>query len=696
MKGALAALTAGKLKTVGAVLLALSLIGTGLLAGALVADPPQPAAKEPDRPTQTTAPSPAGDRKEMTVTGGVIGADGRPVAEAVVAVVGRSRRQYRSGDPKADRMQLLGEGKADAQGRFRFLAQRTSSAHFWEVYAVAAAKGHALGWLRLSPDAEQPQAVLKLPPEQVFRGRLVDLQGVPAAGVKVAVSWVGSVVHGESLGVSLADLPGQSALWPAPGTTDEKGRFVLRGLNRDQGAWLTCSGDRFATQSIEVRPVGKPRAGQRTLSMDVGGYIAEHTRGPDEKGQPEEPTITLAAAQVLEGRVVYADTGKPAAKATVLGASTDADGRFRIPLTTTKAVTVAVYAPPGTPYLNTYRRVEWPRGAVKHQVEIQLPRGVLVRGKVTEARDGAPVAGACVQFWPGWWDNPNPRPNVITGWQTCELTQADGTFQIAVLPGPGHLLFQGPTPDFIHEEIGSETIDSGRPGGSRYYPDAVVKLDLPARGDPKELAVTLRRGVTVRGRLLGADGKPVAKAVLLHRLHIYHDLSWHFSTEARDGVFEVHGLDPARAYPVYFLDAEHQWGAAVTLSGKQAGQEVTVRLVPCGKATARYLNAKGEPLANYRVSPDIVITPVGPDPRDPTGKAKLASDRGSLTNLDRHNYWDKVKTDDAGRVTFPALIPGATYHLDRWEKNNWVPHKEFTVEAGATIDLGDVTITRGE
>jgi hypothetical protein len=323
---------------------------------------------------------------------------------------------------------------------------------------------------------------------------------------------------------------------------------------------------------------------------------------------------------------------------------------------------------------------------------------VLLRGKVTEKGSGKPVAGACVEYWPLVIDNPNLLKNVITGWQKRELTKEDGTFRIAVLPGPGHLLFQGPTPDYVHAEIAGEVVYSGRAGGRRLYPDAAVKIDVPAKGDVKELSVTLRRGVTVRCKLVGPDGKPVARAVVLNRLHVYHDLGWHFATEARDGVYEVHGLDPEKSVPIIFLDAVNQCGAVAEISGKQAGEEVTVKLAPCGKAKARYLDGRGTPVTDSRVSPDVVVTPgrSGEYRRDDAKEGELLADEGSLVNLDRHNYWDKVKTDAEGRVTFPALVPGATYRVGRWEKDHWVLHKEFTVESGKTIDLGNVRIDKGE
>jgi len=316
---------------------------------------------------------------------------------------------------------------------------------------------------------------------------------------------------------------------------------------------------------------------------------------------------------------------------------------------------------------------------------------------VTEAGSGRPVAGAGIQFRPGGGDGPGGVRQHLTGFDRIELTGADGRFAMAVPPGPGYLLIQGPTPDYIHEELDSELMYYGRRGGTRLYPDAAVRLNLPAKGEPGELAVTLRRGATVRGRLVGPDGRPVARAVMLHRLHVYHDLSWHFADEARAGVFEVHGLDPEKAVPVYFLDPATQSGAVVSLSGKQAGQELTVTLAPCGGATARYVDGRGKPVADYQAAPDIVVTPgrltwMSGDGNKPGPRA----DEGWLMNLDPQDYGERLKTDAEGRITFPALIPGATYRLGRWDSDRWRLHQEFRAESGKTIDLGDVVINKPE
>jgi hypothetical protein len=464
----------------------------------------------------------------------------------------------------------------------------------------------------------------------------------------------------------------------------------LRGLDRQQTISLRAASERFGLQSFDVRPVGQPRAERTVHGIDAGGYMNVNKVGPD-PGQAEEPTFTLAPGRVLEGRVLYADTGKPATGARVLGALTDAAGRFQVPTAGPAEQTVLVYAPRGSPYLAVHRRVRWPRGVLRHEIEIRLPRGVLVRGKVTDAATGAPVAGASVQYH-ARDDNRNLPRNAITGYDRLELSDADGAFRIAVAPGPGHLLFQGPTPDYVHVEVDSDVVRSGRAGGERLYPDAALKLDVPAGGGVPELSVRLRRGVTVRGRLVGPDGKPVPRAMVLHRLYVWVDLGWHFPTEARDGVFAVPGLAPEQTVPVFFLDPVNQCGAVARLSGKQAGQEVTVRLEPCGKATARYLDGRGKPLAGAHYSPEIIITPGRPLNGMGRADGALAADEAAVVNLDRHNYWDKVKTDAQGRVTFPALIPGATYRVRRFEGDFWAPHKEFVAQSGKTLDLGDVPV----
>src|SRR5207253_293409 len=64
----------------------------------------------------------------------------------------------------------------------------------------------------------------------------------------------------------------------------------------------------------------------------------------------------------------------------------------------------------------------------------------------------------------------------------------------------------------------------------------------------------------------------------------------------------------AATYRVSFLDAASGWGSTRELSAKQAGDApVTVRPAPCGSARARFLDARGRPLADFH--PGLFLDP---------------------------------------------------------------------------------------
>jgi RNA polymerase sigma factor (sigma-70 family) len=670
MRSSLQAATAGTRKAIAAVLLAVTLLAAG--AGWFAWREPAPPADEPLRAGEAPKPAPekrpaeavAADKNEWTISGRIL-ADGKPVAEAEVAVVSLG------GVFAANDYQVLKKATTDREGRFRLTVPRQSRG---ETFLLAGKSGHAFGQQILKPAMRHQETTLALPAEQRFHGRLLDLQGQPAAGVKVAVTRIG-----DRDDLSLFGPPDEVPLWPKPATSDADGRFSIAGLPRDQEVLLQVPGDeRFAWQHLP-------------LAANNGD---------------KERTWTLSPARLLQGTVVGEDTGKPLAKARVnlgpaaINVRTDADGRFKVSLPAVDAsreLPLRIYPAKGDPYLPVRQEITWPRGAIKHTVEVKVPRGVLVRGKVMEAGSDRPVAGAGIQFLPRETDNPNLRPAVLTGYQHVAASDSTGCFEIVVLLGPGHLLVSGPGMDFIHEEIGSNVLATGKPGGARVYPDGYVKLDLAPKSEPKEVAITLRRGVTVEGRLLDPAGKPVAHARMVCRL-LLSAVPALSNVDVRDGVFALHGCDPEKEYPVMFLDSEHGWGANVVLAGNQAaGDPVTVRLSPCGRATARLVDADGKPLAGYllrRVLLHVVITP-GPTYEEALGKGVLVADDDFAENLVSHKEradTRNLKTDAEGRFTYAGLIPGATYRLSVLGPKGVELKKEFEVRAEKTLDLGDIAI----
>src|SRR5262249_22806434 len=156
-----------------------------------------------------------------------------------------------------------------------------------------------------------------------------------------------------------------------------------------------------------------------------GGAFALQTAEVSLSKEPmdREFTLALPPAHVLEGTVVYGDTGKPAANARLRVTTrrerfspgrpamhdlpAHAEGRFHVVPYVGTHHSVIAYPPDGAPYLLHNKEFDWPKAdVVRHQVKLTLTPGVLVKGTVTEAGSGQPVAGASVQFEPRYDDNP--------------------------------------------------------------------------------------------------------------------------------------------------------------------------------------------------------------------------------------------------------------------------------------------------
>ena len=342
--------------------------------------------------------------------------------------------------------------------------------------------------------------------------------------------------------------------------------------------------------------------------------------------------------------------------------------------------------------------LKWDKGAVRVEHDFKLARGVLIRGKVTEEGTGLPLAGSSVQFLPV-----RGGDEVLSGWQAIVASGEDGSFEIAVPPGKGHLLIFGPTGDYVLEAIGSRMLYSGKPGGQRNYAHRIVAYEVSTDSEPSEVAAVLRPGKTIKGRVEGPEGQPVTEASLLTTLKIEaFNPSWRgdYQIPVRDGRFELHGLDPDGTTRIHILDPEHEWGASVEISGKQAGDDLVVKLQPCGQARARFLRPDGRPLENYSPHFEFIATP-GPTQftRDEKLLAELTADSGYMPNIDRKHYWDPPNTDAEGRVTLPSLIPGSLYRITDFSTVNDPARgpqvrKDFRVQPGETLELGDILIEK--
>ncbi len=458
------------------------------------------------------------------------------------------------------------------------------------------------------------------------------------------------------------DLPA----WPRPAISDDAGRFTLRGL-----------GPKFVTQVTvdDARGVLPPTLIQTDHTIDPRDFgtllpVIKVDTGPD----PKPLTIALQPTRTVSGRVTYADTGQPVPHARLLLGTTlvqaDGEGRFRATTPHGREFgNIKAQSADALPYLNVSKSFNWPKGAVEHTVDLALPRGVVIRGKITEDGTGKPIVGAVVLFTPysSARANKQERHN-----PTSSATDPDGAFQVVAPAGPGYLVVQGPSDDYVLREFGAKGGEFyAEPGNRRFYAHAYTFLDLKPESVSQDVNLTLRPGTTITGRVLGPDGQPVRDAWIFSRV-ILHEVPsggwkiWNVNYgrgrgQVHDGRFALHGLGPDEEVTAYFIEPKRDWGAAVKVSARSAAAgPLTIQLEPCGTATARLVGPDGKPLVRYTYPLiSMVVTPGLPFQGNLAKPGGLLANAVRLDEVAPRHYQNPRESDAQGRITFPALIPGA-------------------------------------
>jgi hypothetical protein len=691
------------------VALNLLLLGAFVIGARATGQEPARQAGKPDLHAIAAKPdeaSPKPGSGRMFVVGRVVDPQGKPVPNASVMVYARLMTTRRPGSGDGTYPKELGRASSDGSGRFRADLPRTSSARHDEFGAVALAPGFGAGWIdALDPDADQPTADIALRPEQVIQGRLFDVQGEPARGVKLSVTAIRRVAPNLPNGpeenfqgpafwwTHPDDLPG----WPSPVFSGADGRFTVHGVGPGLRLFMSVIDPRFTSHVLDI---------------DTDRAIAA-----------KPLTFALHPVRTITGRVTYADTGKPVPHAQVIAAGfdqfqngvgprpvitvADAEGRFRVNTGTGASGNVNVLPPEGQPYLPDFKTVDWPKGAVAYTTDLSLQRGLILRGKVTEHGSGRHVAGAVVNFF----GNRNADDDRSVRASGPGETGADGLFTLTVPARKGYLIARGPSDDYLLEGLDRGLLFFGQPGGARVYAHAFATFDPKSASASQEVSdveIALRPGVTVKGRVVGPDGQPIAEAWIFSRINLSRRAPlfrpWFGDAHgtARNGQFELHGLDPNSEIPVSFFEPKRKLGATVRLSGKATSAEpIVVKLEPCATATARLVGPDGNPLGGFshRAIFSMVVTPGEYSPVKARKEGTLLADEGFLADIDPINYRDNQTSDAQGRTVFPALIPGATYRIvDRMSRTPSGPQlrKEFTVKPGEKLDLGDILIERSK
>lgn len=352
--------------------------------------------------------------------------------------------------------------------------------------------------------------------------------------------------------------------------------------------------------------------------------------GPDAES-PEEGGDRTRSAAMLRGRVIDAVDGKPVSEAivTLRGRGGDVfdetvtsdDGTFAFgamePAVRVVAVQADGYAFLTEPVVDFLGR-RAATAAKDGVLELALDSAVKVSGRVVDA-GGKGVAGAevYVEDREGWGRWPRPVSDTAT-------TDGEGRFTIADAPS-GQLHARATAPG---RAPGEAEVGNAGPGRSR---DGIT--------------ITLKDGGSLRGRVLDAQGAPVAGASVAfvpeqdRRTRRFAGAASSAPvTSAADGTYFIDSLEESSGW----LAASSEKGSGVVVVGVTAGSETVADVIidEFGSVAGRVVDGNGAPLAGARVF-------VAGDWRDPEQAAR---------NTAAGQNFRSAATDAEGRFRLDGII----------------------------------------
>jgi RNA polymerase sigma factor (sigma-70 family) len=614
-----------------------------------------PQDRPPDAPPRTSAPAvaiqPADTVSRAAVVVRVLGPDGKPFSGAKLFVFGpepagayvKTPALYRSAlsAPEPPSVsEAFPPTDGDGRGTVRVPTVSTVSSERadspFQKTIVAIADGLGPDWWFANAVGPPKEFTIQLVKDVPIRGRLIDLEGKPAAGVEV------HVVFTEDRPLELADLvelpkanprvdtiATKILFGPPPGApakvkTDKDGRFTLTGLGRDRLVLLRVSGPGLADETIPI-----------LTNPDVDVKECRY-------GRPMKPDFvySLLPTRPLRGTVRDAHSGKAIAGAMLREAdgravTTDRDGKYELPVSLRGSEHAILVDPPeGTAYFPSRVVTPGAAGAGPLTLDVKLQPGVPIRGRVIDGRTKKPIAGGVVTYVPL---APNAAVRVLISATHSEgegdlgplvarqaRLAADGTFRLTALPGPGALLVEAdplhypaarvdpmtvfPRAGQLDAETSAELIVFQTRGGGRdtirqEQFRAVVLMEMDSAKPPNEFLIPLTPADPIRGRLLDPDGKPLVGVTVRGLMG-----NGQFSRPLATADFEASPLHPDRPRYFYFRHEGRKLVGTAVVSKIGTGP-IDATLRPWASVTGRVLEPDGTPA---ELTVDVFAADAGP------------------------------------------------------------------------------------
>jgi beta-lactamase regulating signal transducer with metallopeptidase domain/thiol-disulfide isomerase/thioredoxin len=561
----------------------------------------------------------------------------------------------------------ISQSTADANGRFEFknLAwpeRRPGREHILPLDVIAVAPGRGLAWRHVAALPSQPLQ-LSLRDEQKVAGRVVERDGLPVAGARIRVREIADLAepcHPNLDSAGYVDL--ESSDVPLATVTDANGQFVLRGLPRDVRATVLVDDERYVRREAYVATTDqrqhdliewRERPGGKSRVMPVNLWYCK---------------IDVERAYRVHGRVVFADSGRPAAGASwqyppTISPVADitGDGRFLLRGLGPGKISISVSPPPDSGYLGVASTFDLSGDEYDVEHTVELPLGEVVRGRVIDAQSGKGIGGATIWHIQQQGSLQNPRPFA----KNAE-SAADGGFAIAVLPGTAELVVTGAVPGYItHQRSGP--VSAAPPHFHR-------PIDVRAGQTHAEVVFELQPSpnAALAARVRDDHGKAVEHAEVQYQGYDGVGTSQRpvRTTSDAQGGFVLKDLEPSFHYDVHVHDRRHGLGAFLVLSRVDRPKApLTIELKPLAAARGRVVNEAGRPIAG--------------------AVAWLYVKQGRYSHVDG----EPVAANADGKFELTGLLPGATYSVQTSADGYATRHdEEFTAASGQNHSLGDIVL----
>jgi RNA polymerase sigma factor (sigma-70 family) len=697
-------------------------LGVGLGAGRPGATPPEtaihPGAAAPAGAKADAPKAAAKLGNEVTLTGRVLGPDGEPLPGVRLSLVGNDAHP---GDLRyfgADGRSGADLGFSGADGRFSVAVPHGRR----NAYLVARAEGRGFDFLALDP-ARAAEVELRLVKDQPIRGRILDTQGRPAAGVSVRVTHVG-VYANDSLDAFLAAWKkrhpqsagpaGVKSLWTPEGplfaaTTDAEGRFTLRGAGAERIVRLRLSkpgiadSDHWVVNHAGFDPGPYNEASRNNIPKGYEHAIPVRLlHGPD-------LALVAEAEKPIRGVVTAADTGKgrPGVEVRLWSygdvpvpfpftTTTDAAGRYEIHgARKEKAYGIIINGDADAGYIGCEVQAADTAGYGPVTADLRTAKGVIVKGRLLDRPTGKVAPGLVPGHASVAVLGDNPFAKDYSGLKNAghdfrRVTAADGSFRVVTIPGPV-LLMGGPAGMEARHRYQQSF---GDPKYPQYFPekvrtDPLFRLYGGAYGSIQgnwckvleikpgttviEQDILLEPAAALPLQLRDPAGKPLTGVLATGS----SPCEWYPPVTCATDTCTVYDLQPGRPRLVVLFEPIQKLAVALTLRGdEKSAAAVTLR--PAGMLRGRLVGADGKPLAGVTV--------------DLNYKDRPAEEIHTIV----HRY-RQPETGPDGSFALEPVLPGLPFQLSlKRQRTKFFPSANpaatFTVGPGETKDLGNLAV----